>query len=52
MVAGSYSSSLPAGCSTYVYGAYRYYNCSGAWYQQTYQGGTTAYVVVSDPTKK
>ena len=49
---GSYYSTLPAGCSPYVYGAYRYYSCSGAWYQQTYQGSSIVYVVVSDPTKK
>jgi hypothetical protein len=48
---GSYYSTLPAGCSPYVWQSYSYYACSGAWYQQRYQGGRTVYVVVADPTK-
>lgn len=51
-VVGSYYSTLPAGCSPYVYGSYRYYSCASTWYQQQYKSGTTVYVVVSDPTKK
>lgn len=49
---GSYYAALPAGCSPYVWGGYSYYSCYGTWYRQTYQGGSTVYVVVSDPTKK
>jgi hypothetical protein len=49
---GSYYSALPAGCSPYVWGGYSYYSCYGTWYRQTYQSGSTVYVVVSDPTKK
>ena len=45
-------STLPASCYPYAYGSYRYYSCSGTWYQQTYKSGSTVYVVVSDPTKK
>lgn len=51
-VVGSYYSTLPASCYPYAYGAYRYYSCSGTWYQQTYKSGSTVYVVVTDPTKK
>lgn len=50
-VAGAYYSTLPAGCSPYYYGAYRYYSCAGTWYQVQTQGSSTTYVVVSDPTK-
>ena len=33
------------------YSSYRYYSCGGTWYQQTYQGSSVVYVVVTDPTK-
>lgn len=51
-VVGSYYATLPASCAPYYYGAYRYYSCGSTWYQQTVQGSSTVYVVVSDPTKK
>ena len=47
----AYYSTLPAGCSPYYYSSYRYYSCGGTWYQQTSQGSSVVYVVVSDPTK-
>lgn len=50
-VVGSYYSTLPAGCSSYIYGSYRYYTCASTWYQQQYKSGSTVYVVISDPTK-
>ncbi|QNP43919.1 hypothetical protein H9L15_04685 [Sphingomonas daechungensis] len=46
---GSYRSTLPASCYPYTYGTSRYYSCAGTWYQQTYNSGSTVYVVVSDP---
>jgi hypothetical protein len=48
---GSYYSTLPTGCSSYVLNGYGYYACGGTWYQQRYQGGSVTYVVVADPTK-
>ncbi len=51
-VVGSYYATLPANCAPYYYGAYRYYSCGSSWYQQTVQGSSTVYVVVSDPTKR
>lgn len=48
---GTYYSTLPTGCAPYYLGGYRYYSCSGTWYQQTYKSGSTTYVVVTDPTK-
>jgi hypothetical protein len=48
---GSYYSTLPVGCSPYVWNSYNYYTCSGAWYRQRSQSGSTVYIVVADPTK-
>jgi hypothetical protein len=47
--AGSYYSSLPAGCSPYVWSGVHYYSCGNAWYRSTISNGGTVYVVVSDP---
>jgi hypothetical protein len=49
--AGSYYSSLPAGCSPYVWSGVHYYSCGNAWYRSTISDGGTVYVVVSDPRK-
>ena len=46
---GSAYYALPAGCSPYTLYGYRYYTCGGTWYRQSSQGGSTVYVVVSDP---
>jgi hypothetical protein len=48
-VVGSYYSTLPAGCSPYVWGGGHYYSCGNSWYQPTYRNGSTVYVVVADP---
>jgi hypothetical protein len=48
-VVGSYYSTLPAGCSPYVWAGAPYYSCGSSWYQRTNSNGSTVYVVVSDP---
>lgn len=48
-VVGSYYSTLPAGCSDYVWAGAHYYSCGSSWYQPTYSNGSTVYVVVADP---
>ncbi|HEX6740459.1 MAG TPA: hypothetical protein VF079_01525 [Sphingomicrobium sp.] len=47
----AYSSIPVSSCSTYVYGSASYYRCGSTWYQLKYSGGSTTYVVVSDPTR-
>jgi hypothetical protein len=49
---GTAYSTIPASaCATYVYGSTSYYRCGSTWYQLRYQGSSTTYVVVADPTK-
>jgi hypothetical protein len=49
---GTAYSSIPASsCSATVYGGVSYYRCGSTWYQVRYQGGSTTYVVVTDPTR-
>lgn len=51
-IASAYHSTLPAGCYSYGWSAVQYYQCAGGtWYQRQYQGGSTVYVTVADPTK-
>lgn len=49
LAVGAVIATLPSSCTTLYWGGARYYNCNNVYYQPTYRGGTTTFIVVNKP---